>query len=189
MAGTLTLGRLEPCKDVVGGIRAVYFANFGSLGAITTSSNSDEISAFGGDPQFFEYEVKGNSTFTQNIQSNRENGTTAFEQVVELTLHKLTKEDHDELKLLIFGRPHMLIEDYNGNIFTAGLENGMDVSGGTIVTGGAMGDLSGYTLTLTGMERVPANFIVHAATDKTPVTAKAAIQATSGNSTPIVEGS
>jgi len=35
----------------------------------------------------------------------------------------------------------------------------MDVTGGTIVTGGAMGDLSGYTLTLTGMEPVPANFI------------------------------
>jgi hypothetical protein len=35
----------------------------------------------------------------------------------------------------------------------------MDVTGGTIVTGAAMGDLSGYTLELTGMERVPANFI------------------------------
>ena len=35
----------------------------------------------------------------------------------------------------------------------------MDVSGGTVVTGGAMGDLSGYTLTLTGMEKLPANFI------------------------------
>ena len=35
----------------------------------------------------------------------------------------------------------------------------MDVTGGTIVTGGAMGDLSGYTLTLTGMEKVPANFL------------------------------
>lgn len=35
----------------------------------------------------------------------------------------------------------------------------MDVSGGTVVTGGAMGDLSGYTLTLTGMEKLPANFL------------------------------
>jgi hypothetical protein len=40
-----------------------------------------------------------------------------------------------------------------------GLLNGSDVSGGTIVTGAAMGDLSGYTLTFTGMEKVPANFI------------------------------
>ena len=52
-----------------------------------------------------------------------------------------------------------MVEDYNGNVFVAGLEHGMEVTGGTIVTGGAMGDLSGYTLTLTGMERKPANFI------------------------------
>ena len=33
------------------------------------------------------------------------------------------------------------------------------MSGGTIVSGAAMGDMSGYTLTFTGMERVPANFL------------------------------
>ncbi len=50
-------------------------------------------------------------------------------------------------------------------MFLAGLDHGMDVTGGTIVTGGAMGDLSGYTLTLTGMEAVPANFISDNLTD------------------------
>ena len=40
-----------------------------------------------------------------------------------------------------------------------GLEHGADVSGGTIVTGAAMGVLSGYTLTFTAQETAPANFI------------------------------
>ena len=53
----------------------------------------------------------------------------------------------------------MVIEDYNGNAFMMGLEHGADVSGGTIVTGAAMGDLSGYTLTLTAQELKPANFL------------------------------
>lgn len=160
MACTLSLGRKEPCKDVVGGIRAVYFADFGDLGAITyDATDTDVITAFAGTPSVYQYEVKGTSSFTQNIQSNRENGTTAFEQVVELTLHKLTAADHKELKILAFGRPHVLVEDYNGNVFVAGLEHGVEVTGGTIVTGASMGDLSGYTLTLTGMERKPANFI------------------------------
>ena len=35
----------------------------------------------------------------------------------------------------------------------------MEVSGGTIVTGAAMADMSGYTLTLSGQEPVPANFL------------------------------
>ena len=40
-----------------------------------------------------------------------------------------------------------------------GLQNGADVTGGTIVTGGVMGDMSGYTLTLTAMEKIPANLL------------------------------
>ena len=157
MACDLTKGREEPCKDVVGGIRAVYFTDFGDLGTITLTD--DEITDMSGTFTAFKYEVKGNSSFEQNITSSRENGTTFFEQTLNLTLHKLSKEDNKELKLIAFGRPHVAVEDYNGNVFLMGREHGSDVSGGTIVTGAAMGDLSGYTLTLTAMETLPANFI------------------------------
>jgi len=60
--------------------------------------------------------------------------------------------------LLAFGRPHVIVKDHNNNYFYCGLEWGADVTGGTISTGAAMGDLSGYTLTLTAQERIPANF-------------------------------
>ena len=40
-----------------------------------------------------------------------------------------------------------------------GLVHGADAAGGTISTGTAMGDLSGYTLTMTAQEALPANFI------------------------------
>ena len=157
MACDLSLGRKEPCKDVVGGIKAVYFTDFGDLGTVTESD--DEITDLSGTFTAFKYEVKGNSSFEQNITSSRENGTTFFEQTLNLTLHKLSKEDNKELKLLAYGRPHVAVEDYNGNVFVMGLQHGADVSGGTIVTGAAMGDLSGYTLALTGMELKPANFV------------------------------
>ena len=160
MACDLSLGRLEPCKDSVGGLKNLYFVNFGDLGAITyDGANTDVIDAIAGTPDAYKYEIKGASSFTQNIQSSRDTGTTAFEQVIEVTLKKLTIADHKELKILAFGRPHVIIEDNNGNYFLAGLEHGADVTGGTIVTGTAMSDLSGYTLTLTGMEKAPANFI------------------------------
>ena len=160
MSCDISLGRLEPCKDSVGGLKAIYFVNFGDLGAITYDvTNTDVIDAVAGDPDAYKYDIKGTSTFTQNIQSDRATGTTAFEQVLEITLKKLTVVDHKELKLLSYGRPQVIVEDYNGNYFLAGLEHGMDVTGGTIVTGGAMNELSGYTLTLTGMEKAPANFL------------------------------
>ena len=40
-----------------------------------------------------------------------------------------------------------------------GLDHGAEVSGGSITTSAEMGGLSGYTLTLTAQEKLPANFI------------------------------
>ena len=36
---------------------------------------------------------------------------------------------------------------------------GCDVTGGSIATGAAYGDFSGYSLTFAGMEKLPAQFI------------------------------
>jgi hypothetical protein len=63
------------------------------------------------------------------------------------------------LALIAVARPHVVVEDNNGNFFLVGTEFGADVNGGTVVSGAAMGDLSGYTLTLQGMEKKPANFL------------------------------
>jgi hypothetical protein len=162
MACDLTLFRDEPCKDIVGGIDKLYFVNYGDVTPATVTydvTDTDVIDAVSGTPSAYEYEVKDATSFTQNIQSDRSTGTTVFEQVLEVTLKKLTVADHKELKLMAWGRPHVIIKDNNGNFFVAGFEHGMDVTGGTIVTGAAMNELSGYTLTLTGMERTPANFL------------------------------
>lgn len=158
MACDISAGRALPCKDSVGGLKNVYFANYGTVSTTLGADDSIASTEFTGDT-FYQYELKGTSSLTQNIQSSRENGTTAFEQVLELTLPKLSAADNQAVKLLAFGRPHIVVEDYNGNFFLVGREHGADVTGGTIVTGAAMGDLSGYTLTFTGMERVPANSI------------------------------
>jgi hypothetical protein len=167
----ISLGRLKPCKDSVGGIKNVYFINYGTLGDIdydvTNTDVIDSLDALGTATNLnaYKYDVHFSSSFTQNVQSSTENGTTAFEQVLEITMPRLTKEDHKEIKMLAWGHPIVAIEDQNGNVFIGGLENGMEVTGGTIVTGMGMSDLSGYTLTLTGMEKVPANFLGVSLTD------------------------
>ena len=152
-------GRLEPCKDSVGGLNAVYFINKGGIDGISYGVSDTDVIDDLGTPTAYKFDIKGGSTYTENITSSRENGTTTFEQVLELQLTKLTKEDHKTVKLLAYGSPHVLIEDNNGNVFVAGLEHGMDVSGGTIVSGAGMADMSGYTLTFSGMEKAPANFV------------------------------
>jgi len=158
MACLLTSGRALPCKNSVGGLKAVYFADYGTLGAETIVAG--EITALAGTPDFFKFDIKGNSSLETTINSSRENGTTFYTQTLNLTLTVLDKATQEEIKLLAASRPHVAIEDYNGNFFMVGLEHGAEVTGGTIVSGAAMGDLSGFTLTMEAMETSPANFTV-----------------------------
>ena len=158
MACDLTRGRKEPCKDVVGGIKAVYFIDYGDITIAYDVTDTDVIDDLG-TVTAYKYEIKGNSSFEQAITSSRENGTTFFDQTLNLTLKKLSKEDHKELKLMSYGRPHIVVHDYNGNAFLMGAEHGAEVTGGSITTGAAMGDMSGYTLTFNAQEQVPANFL------------------------------
>jgi len=163
MSCELTGGRLKPCKDAVGGIRKIHFVDFGTLG--TVSVVDDEVTDIGGTFSYHTYDVKGNSSLETNIQTSLENGTTFFEQVVNLTLHKLTKEDNKEMKLIAFGRPHVFVETFDGKLLLVGREHGAEVTGGTAVTGTARGDLQGYTLTLTAYEITMPNFVSGATSD------------------------
>ena len=160
MACLLNTGRKVPCKDSVGGIKAAYFADFGTMG--TNTIVAGEVTAFGAaspDLDFFKYDVKGNSSLEQTITSSRENGTVFYEQTLNLTLTKLDLATQQELIEVVKARPHVMVEDYNGNFLLVGAVNGADCSGGTIVTGAAMGDLSGFTLTMAGQETLPALFV------------------------------
>ena len=151
-------GRPLDCKDSVGGLKAVYFVQFDEVtgvgfvkgGADTVTS----ITTSGGTA--YKYELKGNSNLEQTINSSRENGTTFYEQVLNLTLPKISQTTSVAIKLLTAANPQVIVEDYNKNLYLIGFKNGTDVTGGTIVTGSAMGDMSVYTLTLTGMEQDPA---------------------------------
>ena len=168
MSCNLSAGRAVPCKDVVGGIQKVFFVDFGGLGNVTLGDSSsesdfqDSIIDASGTFNAYEYDLKGGSSLEQTITSSRETGTTFFEQVLTLNLTKLSKEDNVQIKLLAYGRPQVAVVDNNGNAFLMGLDHGAEVTGGTVATGTAMGDLSGYTLTLSAQEKLPANFITGA---------------------------
>ena len=159
MACTLTTGRELPCKDSVGGIKAVYLADYGTLGALTVDPSTGEITAIAGTPDLFQFDVKGSSALDQAITSSRENGTTYYEQTLNLTLTKLDLATQEEIVTIAKARPHVFVEDYNGNYFLVGAAHGADISGGTIVTGAAMADLSGFTLVFSAQETLPAYFV------------------------------
>jgi hypothetical protein len=157
MSCDLTGGRQKPCKDAVGGIKKIYFVDFGDLNDITTTN--DEVTDLNGTFNYHRYDVKGNSSLETTINTSLENGTTFFEQSLTVSLHKLTKEDNKELKLMAFGRPHIVVQTFDDKFLLVGMQHGAEVTGGTMVTGTAMGDMQGYTLEFTANETTPPNFI------------------------------
>jgi len=103
--------------------------------------------------------LKGNSSYTETVNSSRDNGTTFFSQELTLNLKKLTNEMTTQLKLLAYGRPQIVVWTMNGDALLVGEKEGADMTAGTIQTGGALGDLYGYSATFTGLERLPASFL------------------------------
>jgi len=157
MACNLTLGRTEPCKESVGGLTGVYFLNYTSA-SFTTNANG-EISAYPSGSTVFYYDLKGNSSYTETVNSSRDNGTTFFSQELTLNLKKLTNEMTTQLKLMAYGRPIIAVNTMAGDTLLIGRTQGADVTAGTIQTGAALGDLYGYSVTFTGLEQLPATFI------------------------------
>lgn len=160
-------GRTEQCKDAVSGLHAIYLVNYGdvdfqSLAQYGTGDNTDQIVAVQTDGITFsayKFELKGNNSFEQTINSSRENGTTFFEQTLTVQLKRQDVKSTKNIKLISYGRPRIIIHARGDQFFLMGLDQGCDVSAGNISTGSALGDFNGYSLTFTGMEELPANFI------------------------------
>lgn len=159
MACDLSLGRLEQCKQNVGGIKAIYFVNYDGTLVSGATVSGDEITALAGATPCYKYELFGDgNSFNEENNVSIENGTSFWEGTGTFVLKVQDAATQAELKNASYGRPHVIVEDYNGKFRLAGAEHGCQVQVGT-ATGGAMGDLNGYNLTITARETNPAYFI------------------------------
>jgi len=159
-------GRTEQCKDAVSGLHAIYLINYGdvdfpTLSQYGTVDNTDQITQVDTTTTFsvYKFELKGNNSFEQTINSSRENGTTFFEQTLTVQLKRQDVKSTKNVKLISYGRPRIIVHARGDQFFLMGLDQGCDVSAGTISSGSALGDFNGYSLTFTAMEELPANFL------------------------------
>lgn len=154
-------GRLEPCKDGIGGIDAIYFINYGIEASDITYdlTNTDVIDAVTGVTNIYKYELKGTNSLEQVVTSSRENGTSFVEQTLSVQLKKADITTHKNVKLLSYGRPHIIVKDRNGKYYMCGLNWGMELTTGNLSSGTALGDFNGYSLTFVGQEKIFANLI------------------------------
>jgi len=169
MSCAITNGRNLACKDSVGGLKNIFFTAYATdVATIDGSTNEATLDAA---KDYFKYELKGNSSLETTINSSRENGTTFYESTLNVTLQVLDLATQEQIRKLAKGRGQVVVEAYNGKVYLLGKEHGCDVTGGTMVTGAAMGDLSGFTLVLTAQETQPPFFCAAAPADdsSTPI--------------------
>ena len=163
MSCDIANGRLEQCKDSVSGLDAIFFINYGDYNSETdvtyNVTNTDQIDDINGVSSLYKYELKGANSFEQAINSSRENGTTFVEQTLTIQLKKQDAATHKTVKLLAYGRPHIVVKTRSNQYFLMGLERGADLTAGTISSGVQLGDMNGYSLTFTAQENIPANFL------------------------------
>jgi len=163
MSCNLTKGRQITCRDTVGGIKAIYFAQLDEVSSYVTASGELTDFDLGGSDDIYKYNLKrGTASCTETITGNSEAGTVFYTPSVQIMLHKLTKEDQNQIKLLasqrlvVFLELNEILTTNSHNVLLAlGLENGMELNSGTNTTGAAFGDMNGYTWTFDGMERDP----------------------------------
>ena len=157
MACDITRGRLIDCKDSIGGLKAIYICksynhNIEQVAAISGTEMTDAgFDVWSGQVAaktiVFKYPLVQNlSSMTVNVNSDNANGTTFFEQTLSVTLQKIDHDMTNELRLMAYSRAQIFVQDSNDNVFLLGMVNGCHVTGGTVVTGAAKGDMSGYTI-------------------------------------------
>ena len=154
-------GRKLPCKAAFGGIKNVYFMPFGNINSVIIDPTTFEgtIGYIDEAIDWFKYEVKGASSLDSTITSSRDAGTTFFQQTLNVTLTYLDAPTQHQIQKIAQARPNVLVEDYYGNFFLMGRENGCELTSGQIQTGTAPGDLSGFTIVMEGMEELAPDFI------------------------------
>lgn len=160
---TLSKGRKLKCKGGNGGIKAVSFVPFDSAALINVIAG--EVATLPGTiTAAYRYELKntGNS-YSEEITADSDARTVLYTGTLSLVLQKLDLDTRNEIKMLAMGEVLTFIEDNNGNVLLMGAGAGAEVTGGSILTGGARGEMSGANLTLTSIENDPIAFLSTAA--------------------------
>lgn len=161
MAGcTITAGYGVPCKDYIGGIKALYFGaleDFATGVTITAGAVAELPTA-----SIYKYDLKpGTGSYTDVPMGDAAAHTVYFEQTATayfnaLVLAKGVATERLDFEALARGRWVIFVQDSNDNIFMAGRIRGAELTSGDWTTGTGIGDANGYNCTFVATEAAPA---------------------------------
>ena len=153
----------KECTSSAGGVQRLWLLSYKDLGQIEGSVEPYEVGPSGNivDVAFNDGTVakfvsigiiKNTVGITETLTKTVETGTSEITTELTLVISKVTTSSRNFAQSLADGEVVALIQLRSGNYIIAGLDGGLEVS--TIVggSGTAGADLSGYTITLSGIE-------------------------------------
>lgn len=148
------------CRDSVGGIKTVYFIELGNIQSITESSGTVTAITKVSGKVFRKYDLEmDTSTFEEDLQGNRQNGTLFATQTGTIILNKQQVSVRNEILLLGKNRLAAIVVDNNDIAKLYGRQRGLMVTSAKASSGTAWGDRNGYTIALSGSEKESAPFV------------------------------
>lgn len=152
MACLLTTGRTEPCRDAVGGLKALYLLDFVE-DSFDVSDDGVARAIDAGIIDVYKYDLlaDGNTFVESGGAPDESTGTSVVTQTGTAVLKKQDVATANEINILKKARPVAVWKFRDGTYKVQGISDGTVISVET-ASGGAKADFNGYTLTLTSTE-------------------------------------
>jgi hypothetical protein len=152
-------GRERQCKNTVGGAKTLFLGLHSDfLTGVVAGGTNDQIDELPTATLYrFEVDPSASSlSLVSTINASPDNGTVFYAQVITAKYKKITALDRANFANIAASQLAAFVLDNNGNIFYVGKVNGADVTGGeNMNTGNALGDMSGFNITITANEPAP----------------------------------
>jgi len=155
MACDIISGYTRDCRDSKGGLATIYITELANKDTIVKNATGGIIETFDltTGKQFWEYElILSTSNFTSTGTVSRANGTDFAAISLTVELLKQQQSTIQKIKLIAKNDIMVIAKDRNGKYWLLGENNGLSLTTDAAVTGTAMGDKNGYTLTFAGEE-------------------------------------
>lgn len=169
MACDYSTGRALPCKDAIGGVKALYLVTDGTsaytlnAGDVTLDSGSacqvDDV-----DTSITVYKIdlpRNTATVSQSLENSIENGSFFYNQTIEIALHKLEHETACLIDAVAKNYQSIFVHLENDTVLLAGYERGLSATGGDTMVGAGLNDGQKFMLTLSGETRKPFLYLAN----------------------------
>jgi hypothetical protein len=154
MPCAIVSGYTIDCRESVGGIDAVFFAEFGNVTIADASGIVTGITKLVG-KKFYKFEIptKSSAVASSNPMGSIENGTLFFEQTLDFPINKRDATTRNIITTLSKNKVVAVTLDKDGTYRMYGKQFGMYLGGSTGTSGAAAGDAQGYVLKFEATEK------------------------------------